>query len=108
MAKNVLIQNYHVSLFKRFVDTLQATPEGDGSVLDNTLLLYGSNMSNSNAHNHYPLPNILVSGSDRIAGGQHISYQERTPMTNLLVTMLDKAGVGVETLGDSTGTVSEL
>ena len=108
MAKNVLIQNYHVTLFSRFVEKLRATPEGNGSVLDNTILLYGSNMSNSNAHNHYPLPNVVISGSDRIAGGQHISHEERTPMTNLLVTILNKAGVNIDTLGDSTGVVSEL
>ena len=108
MAKNVLIQNYHVTLFRRFVEKLQATPEGDGSILDNTILLYGSNMSNSNAHNHYPLPNVVIGGAGHIAGGQHISYDERTPMTNLLVTLLNKAGVEVETLGDSTGVVSEL
>ncbi len=108
MAKNVLIQHYHVTLFSRFVDKLRTTPEAGGSLLDNTLLLYGSNMSNSNAHNHYPLPNIVISGSGRFAGGQHISYEERTPMTNLLVAMLNKAGVEIETLGDSTGTVSEL
>ena len=108
MAKNVLIQNYHVTLFSRFVERLRTTPEAGGSLLDNTVLLYGSNMSNSNAHNHYPLPNVVISGSDRFAGGQHISYAERTPMTNLLVAMLDKAGVEIDTLGDSTGTVSEL
>jgi hypothetical protein len=109
MAKNVLIQNYHVTLFSKFLERLRDTPEGDGSVLDNTILLYGSNMSNSNAHNHYPLPNVVVGGgAGQLNGGQHISYEERTPMTNLLLTLLNKAGVPVETLGDSTGIVSEL
>jgi len=108
MAKNVLIQNYHVTLFSRFVEKLQTTPEGNGSVLDNTILLYGSNMSNSNAHNHYPLPNVVIAGGGRTVGNQHISYAERTPMTNLLVSLLHKAGVRIDTLGDSTGVVSEL
>jgi hypothetical protein len=108
MAKNVLIQNYHVTLFSRFVEKLRSTPEGNGSILDNTILLYGSNMSNSNAHNHYPLPNVVIAGGRRTAGNQHIRYVERTPMTNLLVSLLNKAGVEVDSLGDSTGTVSEL
>jgi hypothetical protein len=109
MAKNVKIQTYHASLVARFIEKLEATPDGDGSVLDNTILLYGSNMSNSNAHNHYPLPNVVVGGgAGRLTDGQHIRYDERTPMTNLLVTLLDKAGVDIDTLGDSTGRVEEL
>jgi len=108
MLKNVKIQTYHATLFSRVVEKLRATPEGDGSLLDNTVLLYGSNMSNSNAHNHYPLPNVVLGGGGRLNHGQHISYEERTPMTNLLLTMLHKAGVGSESLGDSTGTVAEL
>lgn len=110
MAKNVLIQNYHVSQFKTFLDKLAAIPEGDGTLLDNTILLYGSNMSNSNAHDHYPLPNILVGGTGAggIKAGQHIKYDKRTPMTNLILTMLNKAGVNQESLGDSTGIVAEI
>jgi hypothetical protein len=109
MAKNVKIQTYHASLVARFIEKLEATPDGDGSVLDNTILLYGSNMSNSNAHNHYPLPNVVVGeNAGRLTDGQHIRYDERTPMTNLLVTLLDKAGVDIDTLGDSTGRVEEL
>jgi hypothetical protein len=110
MAKNVLIQNYHVQQFKTFVDRLAAIPEGDGTLLDNTILLYGSNMSNSNAHDHYPLPNILVGGTGAggIKAGQHIRYDKRTPMTNLILTMLNKAGVNQESLGDSTGIVAEI
>ena len=73
------------------------------------MLLYGSNMSNSNAHDHFPLPNLVVGGgAGRMKGGRHLQYPDHTPMTNLLVTMLDKVGVKQESLGDSTGLLSEL
>jgi len=78
-------------------------------VLDNTLLLYGSNMSNSNAHDHFPLPNVLVGGArGRMQGGQHIKEVDHTPMTNLLLSMLHKADVPIEQLGDSTGVISDI
>jgi hypothetical protein len=103
------IQAFHIGLFGEFLAKLDATPDGDGSLLDNSVLLYGSNMSNSNAHDHYPLPNIVVGGGrGKLKGGQHILCAEHTPMTNLLVTMLDKADVPVETLGDSTGRIAEI
>ncbi len=109
MAACARIQSYHVSLFRRFLDKLDAIPDGDGSVLDNTLLLYGSNMSNSNAHDHYPLPNVVVGGArGRMTGGQHIKEPDHTPMTNLLLTMLHKADVPMEKLGDSTGVVADI
>jgi hypothetical protein len=101
------IQTYHLGLFAEFLAKLDATPDGDGSLLDNTILMYGSNMSNSNAHDHYPLPVVTVGGGrGRLKGGQHIMAEEHTPMTNLLVTLLAKADAPVETLGDSTGTIS--
>jgi hypothetical protein len=104
---NSRIQAYHVSLFNRFLGKLDATADGDGSLLDSSLLLYGSNMSNSNAHDHYPLPNVLVGGAGgRHQGGQHIKETDHTPMTNLILTMLHKADVPVESLGDSTGTIA--
>jgi len=109
IAMNARIQTYHITLFKRFLDKLDTIDDGDGSVLDNTLLLYGSNMSNSNAHDHYPLPNVLIGGGrGRHNGGQHIKEVDHTPMTNLILTMLDKADVPVESLGDSTGTVGAI
>ena len=84
----------HIGLFGEFLAKLDAIPDGDGSLLDNTMLLYGSNMSNSNAHDHYPLPNVLVGGGrGRLKGGQHIVAEDHTPMTNLLLTMLDKVDV---------------
>ncbi|HKH70537.1 MAG TPA: DUF1552 domain-containing protein [Vicinamibacterales bacterium] len=109
MAKNVLIQTFNVNQFKGFLEKLKAMPDGDGSLLDHTLLLYGSNMSNSNAHDHYPLPNLVVGGAaGKMKGGRHLKYADHTPMTNLLVTMLDKVGVKQESIGDSTGTLENL
>ena len=103
------IQKYHIGLFGEFLAKLDAMPDGDGSLLDHSILLYGSNMSNSNAHDHYPLPNVVVGGGrGRLKGGQHVCAEDHTPMTNLLLTMLDKVDVRIETLGDSTGTIGEL
>jgi len=102
--KLVKIQSYHIGLFARFLDKLKSTPDGDGSLLDHSVLLYGSNMSNSNVHNHFPLPNLLVGGgAGTLKGGRHLRYEDHTPMTNLLVSAMDKAGIRQETLGDSTG-----
>jgi len=109
MEKNVKIQTYHVSLFAQFLEKLRTTPDGAGSLLDNSIILYGSNMSNSNAHNHFPLPVLVAGGgSGRMKGGRHLKYPDHTPMTNLLLTLLDKAGVAMDSLGDSTGKMSEL
>lgn len=109
MAKNVKIQNYHVTLFSRFLGELAATTDGDGSLLDNAILLYGSNMSNSNAHDHFPLPNVVVGGGrGRLSGGRHLKCPDHTPMTNLLLTLAHKADVPIETLGDSTGALADL
>jgi hypothetical protein len=101
IKKNVKIQIYHMGLFAQFLEKMRATPDGDGSLLDNCIVLFGSNMSNSNLHDHFPLPNLVVGGGFK--GGRHIKYPDRTPMTNLLLTLLDKAGVAVDKLGDSTG-----
>ncbi|HSR08961.1 MAG TPA: DUF1552 domain-containing protein [Bryobacteraceae bacterium] len=104
IEKLVKIQSYHIGLFARFLDKLKNTPDGDGSLLDHSVLLYGSNMSNSNVHNHFPLPNLLVGGgAGTLKGGRHLRYEDHTPMTNLLVSAMDKAGIRQETLGDSTG-----
>ena len=109
MEKNVKIQTYNISQFGYFLEKLKNTPDGDGSLLDHAALLYGSNMSNSNAHDHYPLPNLVVGGATgRMQGGRHLKYADHTPMTNLLVTMLDKVGVKQESLGDSSGLLSNL
>jgi hypothetical protein len=109
MDKNVKIQTYHISLFSQFVEKMRNTRDGDGSLLDHSVILYGSNMSNSNAHNHFPLPNLVIGGaSGRLKGNRHLRYPDHTPMTNLLLSVPDKAGVNVETLGDSTGRMAEL
>jgi len=109
LEKNVRIQTYHTNLFKHFLDRLRATPDGDGTLLDHSVILYGSNMSNSNAHDHFPLPNLVIGGaSGRLKGGRHLRYPDRTPMTNLLLSVLDKAGVREDQLGDSTGALADL
>lgn len=105
----VLIQKYHTQVFAKFLGRLAQMQDGDGTLLDHASLLYGSNMSNSNAHNQYPLPNVIVGGGcGRIRGGQHIDFPERTPLANLLLTMLQRADVRIDTLGDSTGTIAKL
>jgi len=109
MAMNTRIQRYHVGLFSKFLARIDATPDGDGSLLDHSILLYGSNMSNSNAHDHFPLPNVVVGGANgRHRGGQHVKAEDHTPMSNLLVALLQKIDAPIETLGDSTGTIAEI
>jgi hypothetical protein len=109
MDKNVKIQTYHITLFSKFIEKMRATRDGDGSLLDHSVVLYGSNMSNSNAHNHFPLPNLVLGGaSGKMKGNRHLRYPDRTPMTNLLLSVAEKAGVELESLGDSTGRMSEL
>src|SRR5207248_8101907 len=109
MDKNVKIQTYHISLFSQFLEKMRTTRDGDGSLLDHSVVLYGSNMSNSNAHNHFPLPNLVLGGaSGRLKGNRHLRYPDHTPMTNLLLSVLDKAAVDIEMLGDSTGKMAEL
>ena len=109
LAKLAKINTYHVSMFARFLEKLQSTPDGDGSLLDHTLYLLGSGMGNPNLHDHANLP-ILVAGggSGTLKGGRHITYQELTPLANLHVTLLDKLGVHVEKFADSTGSVEQM
>jgi len=109
LAKLAKINAYHVSLFAYFLDKLKSTPDGDGTLLDNSMYLLGSGMGNPDVHDHRQLP-ILVAGGGggRLRGGRHINYRESTPMANLLLTMLDKAGIGMDKFADSTGKVEEL
>lgn len=103
------VQTYHSRVFARFVQKMAATPDGDGSLLDHSILVYGSNMANSNAHDHFPLPSAIVgTGCGAIKGNQHLRYADRTPVSNLMLTVLQRAGVPVEQLGDSTGSFSEV
>jgi hypothetical protein len=107
--KLVKIQNYHVQAFTKFLDKLSKMPDGERSVLDNSIMLYGSNMSNSNAHDEFPLPAIVVGGgAGRLKGGQHLKYEDKTPLANLLLTLLDRAGIPEKTLGNSTQIFSEV
>jgi hypothetical protein len=109
LAKLVKINTYHVSLFGYLLEKLKATPDGDGTLLDNSMYLFGSGMGNPDVHDHSKLP-ILVAGgaAGKMKGGRHISYAEPTPLSNLLLTMLNKAGIESESFADSTGRVDEL
>jgi hypothetical protein len=103
------IQRYHSMVFADFLAKLAKMPDGEGSILDNSMLLYGSNMSNSNAHNQYPLPTAIIGGgAGRLRGGQHINLAQRTPLANVHLTLLQRAGVPIESVGDSTGIIAEL
>ncbi|HEY8520584.1 MAG TPA: DUF1552 domain-containing protein [Gammaproteobacteria bacterium] len=109
LEKLTAIQTYHSRLFARFIGRLAATPDGDGSLLDHSIILYGSNMSNSDKHDSYPLPlAVFGRGYGRIKGGQHLVYPPETHYANLLATLMERAGVPVEAVGDSTGELSEV
>ncbi|MCE2515901.1 MAG: DUF1552 domain-containing protein [Acidobacteria bacterium] len=103
------INTFHMSLFAEFLEKLQATPDGDGSLLDSTVYLYGSGMGNSSLHDHENLP-ILVTGGAAcgLRGGRHIHYDKGTPLANLHLTLLDRVGVNLDSFGDSTGRVEDL
>jgi hypothetical protein len=103
------VQTYHTEAFAKFVKQLADTPDGDGSMLDHAILTFGSNMSNSNAHDHFPLPMAIVGGGcGKLKGGQHVRYPDRTPVANFMLTVLNRAGVPIESLGDSTGAFAEV
>jgi uncharacterized protein DUF1552 len=108
--KLVKIQTWHVEKFAEFIAKLAATKDGDGTLLDHSIFLYGSNMSNSDLHNNYPEPNIVVGGGNgkMKLGGQHLLLPERTPIANLHLTLLQKVGVERDKFGDSTGTIAGL
>jgi hypothetical protein len=109
LDKLVQIQNWHTQRFARFVKKLAETQDGDGTLLDHSIILYGSNMSNSDLHNNDPLPNIVLGrGYGRLKGGQHLKLPQDTPHANLLLTLLERAGVPVTALGNSTGTIAEV
>jgi hypothetical protein len=107
MDRLVKVQTYHTQVFAKFLDKLAAMPDGDGTMLDHSLFLYGSNMSNSNAHNHYPLPTSFVGGWKTVKGNRHVVAPEKTPLANVLLTFLDKINIGQDKLGDSTGKLVE-
>ena len=103
------LNTYHHSMFAYFLEKLKATQDGDGNLLDHSLVLYGSGMSDSNQHNHTPLPMILAGkASGALKGGRHVRLPQLTTHSNLLLTILHKAGVRAEKIGDSTGPIAEL
>jgi len=109
LAKIAKINAFHVSLFGYFLEKLKSTPDGDGSLLDNTVYMYGSGLGNSSIHDHENLPILVAGGAGcGIKGGQHIRYKNGTPLANLHLTLLDRAGVHVDSFGDSNGKIEDL
>lgn len=109
MAKNTKINTYHVGLFAHLVEKMRATPDGDGSLLDHSMLVYGSGMGDGNLHRHHDLPIVIVgAGCGQLEGGRHLRYPNDTPMMNLGLSLLDKVGVELDTIGDSTGRLGNL
>ena len=104
ISKVVQINTFHARMFAYFLEKLRSTPDGEGTLLDHSMILYGSCISDGNIHLHSNLPLLLVGGAaGQIKGGRHLRYPKDTPMTNLFLTMLDKLGIPVERFGDSTG-----
>jgi hypothetical protein len=109
LAKLSKINVFHMQQFAYFVEKMRSTADGDGTLLDRSMLLYGSAISDSNVHMHDNLPLVLVGGAGgRIRGGRHLVYAKGTPVTNLFLNMLDKMGVPAESIGDSTGRLEHL
>jgi hypothetical protein len=110
IEKLAKIQTWHLDQFSAFVKKMAETPDGQGSLLDHSIFMYGSNMSNSDRHDNYPEPNIVVGGgTGRMRlGGQHVVLPERTPIANLHLTLLQKVGVERDRFGDSTGTIADI
>ena len=105
IADYARINRYHVQMLAYFLDKLKSIPDGDGTLLDHSVVLYGSNMGNSNQHQHYDVPHILAGGaSGQLKGGRHLAYASKTvPTGNLLLSILDMFGINQEQIGDSTG-----
>ena len=109
IAKTMKIDQLHVQSLAYLLGRLKNTPDGDGSLLDHSMILFGSSISDGNAHTHHDLPLVLAGGGNgKIKSGRHVRYAPETPMNNLLLSMLDKSGVPCESLGDSTGKLEHL
>jgi hypothetical protein len=107
LEKGAKINKYHVELVAYFLNKLKATPEGDGNLLDHSLVLHGGGISDADAHSHINLPLVLVGGAGgSIKGGRSVSYPAGTPMNNLHLALLDKVGVRIEKFGDATGVLT--
>ena len=109
LAKLAKINAYHVSLFAYYLEKLKSTPDGDGSLLDHSMILLGSGMGNPDVHNHVNLPIVVAGGgAGKLKGGRHIKYEEPTPLANLHLTLLDKVGIHLDSFADSKGTIDEV
>ncbi len=109
LSKLAKINEFHVSLFAEFLEKMAATKEGNGSLLDHSLYLYGSGMGDSDAHDHTDLPIIVAGGAaGNMQGGRHVQYDKHTPMANLHLTLLNKVGIEMDSFSDSDGTADEL
>jgi hypothetical protein len=103
------VQAYHTQVFAKFIKRMSETPDGEGSMLDNSIVLFGSNMSNSNLHDHFPLPTAIVGGGcGKVKGNQHLRYPDRTPIANMHVALLNRVGIATDKFGDSTGQFAEI
>jgi len=109
IARMAKINAFHVSLFAYYLEKLKSTPDGSGTLLDHSMVLYGSGMGNPNVHDHVNLPVIVAGGgAGKMKGGRHIHYSEPTPLANLHLTLLEKVGVRLDTFADSQGPIDEL
>jgi hypothetical protein len=104
------LNQYHIKMLAHFVEKLAAAPDGDGTLLDHSLVLYGTNMGNSNQHLHYDVPHVIVGGANgQLKGWRHLAYPAKTvPTGNLLLSLLDKFDIHQESIGDSTGRLESL
>ena len=99
------VNQYHIGLTAHFLDKLKSTPDGDGNLLDHSLVLHGGGISDANEHSHIDLPLVMVGGAGGVKGGRVLRHSKDTPMNNLLVAMLQRAGVPAEEFGDATGSL---
>jgi len=109
-AEYAILNRYHVSMLAYFIDRLAKTQDGDGTLLDHSLVLYGSNMGNSNQHRHEDVPHVLIGGANgKLKGDRHLAYPSMTiPTGNLLLSLLDRFDIRQESIGDSTGRLEDL
>ena len=109
LAKIAKINTFHVALFSEFLQKMKATPDGDGSLLDHSIYLYGSGMGNPSLHDHENLPMLVAGGAKTgLQGGRHIRYEKGTALANLHLTLLERVGIHLDSFGDSTGKVEDL
>jgi hypothetical protein len=101
--KHARINTYHVTLLARFLEKLQNTPDGDGTLLDHSMIVYGSGMANGNLHSHNPLWLLVAGGANGLAGNRHLKARDQTPLGNALVGVAARAGIEVDAIGVSNG-----